>query len=670
MKTIKQKITIILFVICVLSFHLAIIFLPKTTVATSEYLFTMEQGAQLALHKDGMRFVTKMSQAVYDMIVTEDAENKVSLSVLVSTRSRFDLITDGKYINLDKKVTFDIPDQKIYKVGDYYYANALLTNLNAQNNSALNGVSQFDYEFVGIAVIIDNSSGQALYTYADFASNNIDNNTRSQYGMIQSIVLNNENPELAQEIMSLENPYSSWFGQSDYPIVINTQEKYNSLIGQINQGVNFELDVLLYADVDKTGAILEQGKELPTSTTNVYTVNFYNGDKIINTIYVKEGQEAVYDGEIPKNNDDNSCVFKGWATAGGQEIIDLSNINSNLNVYATYEKQGENNSIEQARTGDDKNTVFFFDSSLGRSQLGEVDNGNVLLDDISYDANVKIQGEQGSTKISFNSTTASKINISFSHDICGYKFNDGDYVMLYVYSDFDNDGAIFKTTLGSPSYATRLINQTWSMVLVPASVVASDNEWVILPDSSKGLKGSIYLTKAKAIPSAEVINVAQEGNSFTLGGIEYVGVNENKTGADGGGNTDLYNQPADLSAHYINGRLRYYMGQNVKQPYVTLKMKNAFTVVGGSTTVSITLRGALTDDLYVKFSGSGSSSRSTTIREELSDGFVKYTLTFATRQDGHVYDTINIYAAYVSLTQPYNGGYRQVEISNIEINNA
>lgn len=669
MKTIKQKITIILFAICILSFYLSLLCLPKSAIATSDYLFTMEQGAQLALHKDGMRFVTKMSQAVYDTIVTLDADNKVSLSVLVSTRSRFDLITDGEYINLDKKVVFDIPDQKIYKVGEYYYANALLTNLNAQNNSALNGVSQFDYEFVGIGVIVDNSSGQTVYTYADFANDDIDNNTRSQYGMLQSIVLNNENPELAQEVMSLESPYSSWFGQGDYPIVINTQEKYNSLVGQINQGVNFDLDVLLYANVDKTGATLDQGKELPNSTTNVYTVNFYNGDKIINTVYVKEGQEAVHDGETPKKDDDISYVFIGWATAGSQEIVDLSNINSNLNVYATYEKQSENNSIEQARTGDDKNTVFFFDSSLGKMQLGEVVNGNVLIDDVSYDQTVKLQGEQGSTKISFDSTVASKINISFSHDICGYMFNDGDYVTFYVYSDFDNDGAVLKTTVSSPSYATRLINQTWSMVLVPASVVASDNEWVILPDSSKGLKGSIYLTKAKAIPSTEVINVAQEGNSFTLGGIEYVGVNENQTGADAGGNTNLYNQPADLSAHYINGRLRYYIGQNVTRPYVTLKMKNAFTVVGGSTTVSITLRGLSAEKISVNFSGTSDDiTRTSSVGEQLQDGFVRYTFSFRVLQNGYKYDTLKIYA--VNSTEFYNGGYRQVEISNIEINNA
>ncbi|MBE5736779.1 MAG: hypothetical protein E7348_00055 [Clostridiales bacterium] len=669
MKTIKQKITIILFSLCLIFFHLALICLPNTTLATSsEYLFTMEKGAQLALHKDGMRFVTKMSQSVYDTIVTMDTENQVSLSVLLSTRSRFDRITDGKYINLDRKIVFNIPDNKIYKVGDYYYANALLTNLNAQNNSALNGVSQFDYQFVALATIVDTSSGQAVYTYADFADGNIDNNTRSQYGMLQSIVLNNQNLEFAQDIISNDTPYSSWFGKGDYPIVIDTQEKYNSLVAQINDGLQLDLDILIYADVDKSGATLEQGKELPQSVTNVYTVNFYNGDKIINTVYVKEGQEVVHDGETPTNDSDIAYVFIGWsATADGQDIIDLSNINSNLNVYAVYEKEGGNSSVEQARTGDDTNTVFFFDRSLGKEQLGEVVNGN--LTDITYDTGVKIQGEQGSTKISFDTTSTSKVNITFSHDICGYKFNEGDYVVFYVYSDFDNEGATFKTTVSSPSYATRLINNTWSMVLVPASVVQNDNEWIITSDSSKGIKGSIYLTKAKAIANSEVINCAKEGTSFNFAGIEYVGVAENQTGSDCGGNTNLYNQPSDLSLHYINGRLRYYMGPNADQPYVTLKMKNAFTVVGGSTTVSITLRGGLYETLYLKFSGVNSTSQTTTVSEQLQDGFVKYSFTFINRRDGHIYDTIKIYAAYLSSSQYYTGGYRQVEISNIEIKN-
>lgn len=669
MKMIKSKITVILLIICALSFSFALIFMPKTSQASAQDLFQMENGAQLAMHKDGMRFVTKMSQSIYDKIVTNDATDKVSLVVLVSIRSQFDLITDGEYINLNKKITFNIPDDKIYKVGEYYYANALLTNLNAQNNPTLNGNSQFDYEFVGIGAIKDTSTGLAEYTYADFAGGDIDNNTRSQYGMLQALVLKNENVEFAQELVSTTNPYSSWFGKGDYPLVIDNQEKYNSLINQINQGLQLDLDILIYADVDKSGATLDKGKELPNTAINVYTVNFYNGDKIINTVYVKEGQEATHDGDTPKNDSDLSSIFIGWSsTDGGQDILDLSNINSNLNVYASYKKANENNAIEQARVGEDANTVFFFDRSLGKDQLGEVVEGNVLLDNITYDTSMKIEGEQGSTKISFDTITSSKINISFSHDICNYKFNDGDYVVFYVYSDFDDDGATLKTTVSSPSYATRLINKTWSMVLVPAIVLENDNEWIVAPDTAKGLKGCIYLSKAKAIDKSEVINGVDENNSFTFSGMEFVGVNENQTGADCNGKPNLYNQPADTSVHYINGRLRYYMGQNEENPYVTLKLKNAFTVTAGSTTVSIILRGAVVENLDIEFRGStNSSKRSTTTREELSNGFIKYTLSFAARQDGHVYDTIKIYAA--GYTTIYTGGYRQVEISNIEIRN-
>ena len=90
-------------------------------------------------------------------------------------------------------------------------------------------------------------------------------------------------------------------------------------------------------------------------------------------------------------------------------------------------------------------------------------------------------------------------------------------------------------------------------------------------------------------------------------------------------------------------------------------------MTAGSTTVSIILRGAVVENLYIEFSGSTNySKRSTTTREELSNGFIKYSLTFP-RQDGHVYDTIKIYAA--GYTTIYTGGYRQVEISNIEIRN-
>ena len=183
--------------------------------------FEMEYGVQMALQKDAMRWIVGMGKNVYDEIVTNDANGNVSLSVVVSSKAQFDTITAGNYMDIEKKVVIEIPDDKIYKSGDYYYANAALTGIYASEQSAK--------DLVAIGVMVTENGETATYEYASFNGGNIENNVRSQYEVLQMIAVDTreEAQSWVEVILGENSPYKSWFGSSEYPLVVDTAAEYD-----------------------------------------------------------------------------------------------------------------------------------------------------------------------------------------------------------------------------------------------------------------------------------------------------------------------------------------------------------------------------------------------------------------------------------------------------------
>ena len=69
----------------------------------------------------------------------------------------------------------------------------------------------------------------------------------------------------------------------------------------------------------------------------MYSVKFYNGSTLLDTVPVQEGGTAVYSGTTPV--DPNGKTFIGWASSAGQTVADpniLENITANKNVYAAF----------------------------------------------------------------------------------------------------------------------------------------------------------------------------------------------------------------------------------------------------------------------------------------------------------------------------------------------
>lgn len=71
-----------------------------------------------------------------------------------------------------------------------------------------------------------------------------------------------------------------------------------------------------------------------------YTVKFYNGSTLLDSVTVEEGSNAVYTGDTPVSPTDASMAFLGWTRTSGGSSADanaLKNITANTSVYAVFE---------------------------------------------------------------------------------------------------------------------------------------------------------------------------------------------------------------------------------------------------------------------------------------------------------------------------------------------
>ena len=313
--------TSLLFVlsICML---LSVAFLSFSLTSSKAYadetqeIFQMEKGASVATTKDGLRFMVNMNGAVYQKLVTDDVDNKMDLSVLIAPKSYYDELTDSEYMNLIKCVKVDIDEDKIYSYNGLYHANVLLTNLNAENNANIT-VSQFDYNFIAVGCITDNSGSEPTYQYTTLNDGEtLSDYARSQYKVINTLVLTGTE-ELADLLLGTESPYT-WFAREDYPIIVENLDLYENLVAKINAGVVFDQkSILISSAFDKAQSSVEfdDGKGLPLSANNYHVITFkmLDGQEIVKTVI--DGQTLT---DIPVLSEEDDYVIS-W----DKEIVEI-----------------------------------------------------------------------------------------------------------------------------------------------------------------------------------------------------------------------------------------------------------------------------------------------------------------------------------------------------------
>ena len=284
------------------------------------YTFTMEKGASAGLTKDGLRFVAKMDKKAYDYIVTDDAENKVTLTIRIAPRTFFEATKDkdGNYHpeNLTNKldITFGAADEsKIYGDGEYYYANGCMTNLAAKDLQ--------EYAFVGVGVIQADGKDKV---FASFFGGDIENNTRTQREVLNKAILD-VNHDYCNALLGESSPYG-WLKTSAHaaPVTVGSAEELASLKTQIGKYpdafTGVEAGVLKSLGLDTSGI---------ATPVDSYNVTFLSDGAVVKKTVAKRGASVSVPNAVKKEYD-----LSGWTAESG----DYTNVQQDIIVNAVWSK--------------------------------------------------------------------------------------------------------------------------------------------------------------------------------------------------------------------------------------------------------------------------------------------------------------------------------------------
>ena len=596
MKTLRSKFLVTLIATLFLCLSLAIAFAFNTQKVSADVdndRFAMAEGAQIALNKDGIRFRVQMGQNVYDQIFTNDAEDNVKLSVLIAPKYLFEDLeasaNAGEYQLLSKKIEIDIDDaNKVYKQGDYYYANAVLTNLAMANNNKITK-NQFDYDFVGVGCIATTDGETTSYKYASFFDGDMANNVRSQYELAQAAVLVEDDVDLAiaSDVLNAEGPYASWIGSENYPIKVDSADEYSILQSKVVAGLATQANFNVYNKFD-----LGERENLPENTTFFHYVNFYEDDKttLIEQLEVKEGQEAVATKTPAKVGEQipdyaNSVVYEynlsAWKPLDDSTMVaNISNITSNKDVYAYYGKARVDQTLYAEACAANPDVALFFSENFGFTQLSSSGNGHTFYHaNREYHPDMSYGGIQGMTSYTVYNTSGVDARMIFKIKINeNFTYNAGDYVKFYVYSDITTSTTTARTLVrcnNTNGIATVCDNYDWSEIVFPAAdfVAKDSNGYTYLSFGAfgTGLTTSdvykYYISNVVRVPGSEVYRMdncsscthtnatLDSTETWTVGDgdVEFVGpIHRFKYTKD-----HSYIGEVDKHVYCINGRLVY-----------------------------------------------------------------------------------------------------------------
>ena len=284
------------------------------------YTFTMGKGASVGLTKDGLRFAAKMDKKAYDYIVTDDTENKVTLTIRIAPRTFFEATKDkdGNYHpeNLTSKldITFGAADEsKIYGDGEYYYANGCMTNLAAKDLQ--------EYAFVGVGVIQADGKDKV---FASFFDGDIENNTRTQREVLNKAILD-VNHDYCNALLGESSPYG-WLKTSAHaaPVTVGSAEELASLKTQIEKYpdafTGVEAGVLKSLGLDTSGI---------ANPVDSYSVTFLSDGAVVKKTVAKRGASVSVPNAVKKEYD-----LSGWTAESG----DYTDVQQDIIVNAVWSK--------------------------------------------------------------------------------------------------------------------------------------------------------------------------------------------------------------------------------------------------------------------------------------------------------------------------------------------
>jgi hypothetical protein len=375
-----------------------------------------------------------------------------------------------------------------------------------------------------------------------------------------------------------------------------------------------------------------------------------------------------------------SCSICGEVSTNDQDVFETGSL-ANHNYDASNEYLCSFGcgckKLSESRVGDDVNTLYFFDKANGSDQVSSSDDIT-----FSYSTEVKLGNEAGSLALTVNDEADPQI----TWNTFGYEFNEGDYVVFYVYNDTDAD--VVDVSLGY-THRERCYNGQWTIVIWSAADVAAEGNgwtWLLAKNyngnwsgmSGANLNGTLYFSKAKVYSATEVADLTTVDDTFeyTVGNTTLIG----KAGIAYNGNYN-FDDPAFEDSFYkypycAGGVLAFHIHDRVdtglQQPFspkLEFALKDAYDLE--NCYVYMTIKGAVEGQVYIQAFSTIThfGTPDGELVETLADGSQVYKFNLAQYADDGG-NAINFKSFRICVREdicfPYNG---QVVISDITIVN-
>ena len=320
-----------------------------------EGVFEMEKDYCVGLRLDkngGMRFIAKMDETVKNHIVNDDNDDRVTLKFVIAPIDLMEKVTEGNYYGMPQKIVVDVDEDKIFKVGGYYYANGCVTKMQKAN---------YKRNYTAVAVILNDGTVERTTPYCG------DELYGNYYDVANQAILY-DGVDYAKTMLDLKTTYD-WLGSKDYPIKGGAEEyksykskvddgialknKYVSFGLEYNEGVTAEGDSLTFTDDGTHGdygtqQILRGGNAASSEGFVLkYTTTVANG--VVNGgVYFEMAQDGItYKYSMFIKNEKNSAMV---------QLIEY-NKTENTSTYYNYNKF-DNVSLSKIEDGDITVTII------------------------------------------------------------------------------------------------------------------------------------------------------------------------------------------------------------------------------------------------------------------------------------------------------------------------
>ena len=292
---------------------------------------------------------------------------------------------------------------------------------------------------------------------------------------------------------------------------------------------------------------LADGVEVAANEEVFITVEMYDYGRLSNLKgYFNESGSYpfAFVSATPTENGYANVVFRCAAKANAYTLtsirIDAEDFSSNqMNAQFRIKSVSvETNSIADLRTGEDANTVLFYDRAIG----AEVQTGNTEALSYEYTTEKAWANESGSLKIVTNASSQSALYFN-GFDM---EWSAGDYVSFYVYSEKDIRMALlFAYTAG-----VELVPNAWTKVTVSAEAFFAGHFRFYQHKSTDSVGDSesvtLYMSKVVLISGDDVKDLTVAGTSYTLGETTFSATGYN----NGKDNNSVFNDKKISDAIY------------------------------------------------------------------------------------------------------------------------